>query len=69
MRLGKNFGFWVRIAMAILKAILPFLAITKDLREDAGERLVRNILDVVILYNKDDALMDVDDAEKSTETS
>lgn len=63
MKLGNNFGFWVRVVMAILKAVLPFGDGSNPSGRDAGERVCRAVLDQVVKNNEDDDLKSVADAE------
>jgi hypothetical protein len=65
MRLGKDFGFWIKIILAILRAILPFSSGGTDNIQPAGERVARAVLDVAIKSNEDDSLESIEDVESS----
>lgn len=63
MKLGKNFGFWIRIIMAILDTALKFAGGSTESVKEPGERIAVAVLDVVIKNNEDDDLKSVHDAE------
>jgi len=56
MKFGKDFGFWVSLILAILKALLPFGRNDEDAQVATGPRVVNAVLDTAVKVNEDDEL-------------
>lgn len=54
MKLGKDFWFWVRLIVAILKAILGFEPDEPEPKLTPGHRAFNATLDVLSADNEDD---------------
>lgn len=59
MKLGKDFFFWVRIIIAILRAIIKATKGNPNGDQIPGEVVVEAVLDVIIDSNEDDKLTSV----------
>jgi len=59
MKLGKDFFFWVRIIIAILRAIIKATKGNPNGDQTPGEVVVEAVLDVIIDSNEDDKLTSV----------
>jgi len=54
MKLGKDFWFWVRLLLEILKAILGFKPTNPNTDLSAGHRMFNAALTVLVNENEDD---------------
>lgn len=60
MKLGKNFGFWIQLILAVLRALVPFSKVEGESIQEPGERVARAVLGVAVKLNEDD---DIDSLE------
>lgn len=61
MKLGKDFFFWARIIIAVLRAIVRIVKGPQNGDQVPGEIITEAVLDVVIAANEDDKLASVKD--------
>lgn len=61
MKLGRDFFFWAKILIAILRAIVRIMTGQLNGDQEPGEVIVEAVLDVVIDTNEDDKLTSVKD--------
>lgn len=60
MKLGKNFGIWIQIILAILRSLIPFTVAKSKDPDEAGVTLTKRILGLFVKDNEDDALKGID---------
>jgi len=54
MKLGKDFWFWVKVLLAILKAILAFNPVNPSNPDSLGFQIVKSVTGVLVQENEDD---------------